>query len=95
MPHVLISPFGIYEVLAEMNRERKGRMEMRVGTSGKREIYSKLNIARSTAGDMVANMDTSKASGYEANPERNTRPNVRISTGKFARASKDGRCVVE
>ena len=62
-PRVLISPFEIYEIVAELNRAHQGRGEIRVGPSGKRGTYSALNIVKITSDDAVGNMDTSRALG--------------------------------
>ena len=37
MPRELIAPFGIYKIHMGINREKQGRMEIRVGTSWERE----------------------------------------------------------
>ena len=64
-PHVLVSPYEIYEVLMEINTEHQGMLEIRVRTSGKQETYSKINIMKNTPGEMVGNMDPTKATRVE------------------------------
>ena len=59
LPNVQVSPFGIYDILTEINRERKGRAKQRVGTSGKNGPYSTLDIMKKTSGEIVWDMDSS------------------------------------
>ena len=60
LSHVLVSPLGIYEILMEINRGNQGMAKLRVGTSGKKETYSKHNIAKKTSGEKVGDMDAEK-----------------------------------
>ena len=57
MTHVMISPCEVYEISTGINRDQaKGRVKIRVGTSGKGEkTYSAINIMACTAGSIVGN----------------------------------------
>ena len=64
VPHVMISPFEVYEIWMGINRKHApGQMEIRVAASGKGgNTYSTLNIMEITSGCIVGNVSEKQAS---------------------------------
>ena len=55
MSHVLVTPFEIFEILMEINREPEGRMGIRIGTS--RGARSAINLMKSAPDGIVGKLD--------------------------------------
>ena len=54
MENVLASPFGIYEMSIDVNKEQnQARLKIRIGTAGKKESYSTLDSMTSTIDNSV------------------------------------------
>ena len=51
LKHAPVSPYGIFEILMEVNHEKKQPMlKLRIGPTGKTGPYSALNITTQTIG---------------------------------------------
>ena len=67
MPHAFASPFGIFAIPMDANREHEGRMSQRIGTPWN---HSAIIIMRDKSGEIVGNLD---AYGAYSRKETNRR----------------------
>ena len=91
--YVMISPFEIYELLVETNREHQGRMEIRSGGfRGERDVPDSQNHGEDSRKHGRGYGFEECVGGVNTNPDRNTGPNILIHLRWNAGASGDTRC---
>ena len=75
MRHVLVSPYEVYEMLTEVNKEQQqGRWMIKIGTSGKKETYSTMNVLTRAIESIAGKMRKDQAfQAMRSNEERETR----------------------
>ena len=92
LKHVLVSPYGIFEILMEVSREQQARgLELRIGATGNPWSYATLNIMAHTidGGSRKKIRRGGELSDGEWG-DRYSQPRVWIFGGESTHAREDG-----